>query len=220
MNAGARTKASAIMHGMLLLLCTAFIPDILNTIPLGALAAILLMTGYKLARLAVFREMFANGKYQFIPFIVTVVAVVFTDLLTGVGLGLVTSLLAILYNNMMNSYYFHKEQHHEGETVRIHLSEEVSFLNKASIKSMLDDLPPNSTVIIDARKTHYIDFDVLELIKEFRDIQAGEKKINCRMLGFKEEYKIENSGTAMSEGPGDDQQVEEAYVWKEKTVYS
>lgn len=220
-NTGARTKASAIMHGVLLLICTAFIPGILNKIPLGALAAILLMTGYKLARLSVFKQMFANGKYQFIPFIVTVVAVVFTDLLTGVGLGLATSALAILYNNMTNSYYFHKENHHEGEIIRIHLSEDVSFLNKASIKKTLDDLPSNSTVVIDAGKTHYIDFDVLELIKEFKDIQAVEKNIKCILTGFKEKYKIDNTHNVLSESPAHAEgENKELYQQREKPVYN
>lgn len=198
-NAGAKTKASAIVHGVLILTCSAFIPGVLNMIPLGALAAILLLTGYKLARVSVFKEMFANGKYQWIPFMVTVVAVVFTDLLTGVGLGLVASMVAILYFNMKNSYYFHKENHHKGEIIRICLSEEVSFLNKASIKLTLDHLPPNSTVVIDAAKSQFIDFDVLELIKEFKNIKAPEKNINCQLTGFKDKYNIDNTHNVLSE---------------------
>ena len=198
-NAGARTKASTIIHGLLILVCAACIPGMLNKIPLGALAAILLLTGYKLARISLFKEMFANGKSQWIPFMVTVVGVVATDLLTGVALGLVTSMIAILYNNMKNSYYFHKENHHEGEVIRIRLSEEVSFLNKASIKLTLDHLPENSSVIIDASKTQYIDFDVMELIKEFKKIKAPEKNINCRLTGFKETYSIDNTHNVLSE---------------------
>lgn len=202
-NAGAKTKVSAIIHGVLILTCSAFIPGILNLIPLGALAAILLLTGYKLAQISIFKKMFASGKYQWIPFMVTVIAVVFTDLLTGVGLGLFTGMLAVLYVNMKNSYYFHKENHHEGEIIRIHLSEEVSFLNKASIKLTLDHLPENSTVIIDAAKTHFIDFDVLELIKEFKDIKAPEKNINCILAGFKEKYQIDNTHNVLSESQPD-----------------
>jgi len=201
LNAGARSKASAIIHGVLILVCAALIPSILNKIPLGALAAILLVTGYKLAKISVFKQMFANGKYQWIPFMVTVVGVVFTDLLTGVGLGLVASVLAILYGNLKNSYYFHKEQHHEGETVHIYLSEEVSFLNKASIKLTLEHLPANATVIIDATRSKYIDFDVLELIKEFHTIKAPQKNINCKLTGFKEQYGISNTYHVKSEKP-------------------
>jgi carbonic anhydrase len=189
------------MHGILLLVCNAFIPDVLNMIPLGASTAILSMTGYKLARISVFKNRYANGKYQFLPFIVTVVAVVITNLLADVALGLVASILAILYGNTTNSYHFHKENHHTGEMIKIHLAEEVSFLNRASIKSTLDDLPKNTTVIIEATKTHYIDFDVLELIREFKHIQAPERNINCILTGFKEKYKIDNTHNVISKSP-------------------
>jgi carbonic anhydrase len=219
-NAGAKTKASAIMHGVLILVCSAFIPGILNMIPLGALAAILLLTGYKLARIGIFKEMFTKGKYQFIPFVVTVVAVVWTDLLTGVGLGLVTSVLAVLYGNLTNSYYFHKEYHHEGESIRIRLAEEVSFLNKASIKNTLDHLPHNANVIIDATNTHYIDNDVLELIKEFNAIQAPEKNIKCVLTGFKEKYGIDNTHNVLSERPdSNNSQHKQSHQGTEKLAY-
>jgi carbonic anhydrase len=197
-NAGAKTKMSTIIHGILILICCLLIPGLLNKIPLGALAAILLLTGYKLAKISVFKDMFAKGKFQYIPFLVTVVAVVFTDLLTGVGLGLVASTLAILYGNMKNSYYFHKDKHHEGEIIKIYLSEEVSFLNKASIKLTLDHLPENSTVVIDASKSQYIDYDVLELIREFK-VKAKQKAINCILVGFREKYQIDNTHNVLSE---------------------
>jgi MFS superfamily sulfate permease-like transporter len=198
-NAGGRTKMSTIFHGILILVCAALVPALLNKIPLGALAAILLVTGYKLAKVAIFKQMFQNGKYQWIPFMVTVVAIVFTDLLTGVGLGLVAAVIALLYGNLKNSYYFHKENHHVGEVIKIHLSEEVSFLNKASIKLTLDHLPENSTVVIDASKSQYIDFDVLELIKEFKEIKVKQKNITCYLIGFKEVYGIDNTHNVTSE---------------------
>lgn len=199
LNSGAKTKASAIMHGLLILFCVLLIPGILNMIPLGALAAILLVTGYKLAKISIFKQMFANGKYQWIPFIVTVIAVVRLDLLTGVGLGLVAAIIAILYGNLKNSYFFHKETYHEGETIRINLSEEVSFLNKASIKLTLDHLPANSTVVIDATQSQYIDFDVLELIREFQAVKAPLKNINSVLVGFREKYGIDNTHNVVSE---------------------
>jgi MFS superfamily sulfate permease-like transporter len=205
-QAGARTKTSTIMHGILLLASCALIPRVLNMIPLGCLAAILIVTGYKLARVEVFRNMYRNGALQFLPFIVTVVGVVATDLLTGVALGLATSAASILYLNMKNAYYFHKEQYHEGEVIRITLSEEVSFLNKASIKMTLKHLPEHSKVIIDSGKTKYIDFDVLELIKEFKNIQAPEKQIDCQLVGFKENYGIDNT-YAVTTGAGSDQKI-------------
>ena len=199
LNSGAKTKMSAIIHGVLILLCTILIPGIMNMIPLGALAAVLLLTGYKLAKISIFKQMFGNGKFQWIPFMVTVVAIVLTDLLTGVALGLATSIFAILYGNMKNSYFFHKEEHHEGEIIKIHLSEEVSFLNKASIKLTLDHLPSDSTVLIDASETKYIDFDVLETIREFSEVKAPQKNIDCVLWGFKEKYGISNTYNVHSE---------------------
>jgi MFS superfamily sulfate permease-like transporter len=209
-NAGAKTKLSAIFHAALLLISTVAIATVLNKIPLGALAAILILTGWKLAKPAVFMQMFKNGKYQFIPFIVTVLVIIAIDLikvlpaLSGKGLiigvvaGIIAATGAILHGNLKNSYYFNKEKHAEGDTITIDLSQEVSFLNKASIRETLDRMPENSSVIINASKTNYIDFDVLELIKEFKDIKAPLKKIQLQLKGFKEAYKIDNSHTVSS----------------------
>jgi MFS superfamily sulfate permease-like transporter len=203
-NAGAKSKLSTIIHGLMLLASIILIPRLLNKIPLSALAAILLMTGYKLAKPSVFKNFRAAGKYQFIPFIITVAVIVAIDLfaiipvLSGKGLiigvlaGIIAAAGAILHGNLKNSYFFHKEAHQEGNIINIHLSEEVSFLNKAAIRETLDHMPKNATVVIDAQKTKYIDFDVLELIKEFRDIKVPLKNIKLQLVGFKEGYKIEN----------------------------
>ncbi|MBK7561729.1 MAG: SulP family inorganic anion transporter [Chitinophagaceae bacterium] len=203
-NAGAKSKMSAIIHGVLLLISIVAIPGLLNKIPLSALAAVLLLTGYKLAKPSVFKGFWKAGKYQFIPFIVTVVVIIGIDLfavipaLSGKGLiigvfaGIIAAAGAILHGNLKNSYYFHKEEHQEGDTIRIRLSEEVSFLNKAAIRQTLDHMPENSYVVIDASNTTYIDYDVLELIKEFRDIKVPLKNIKLQLIGFKEAYKIEN----------------------------
>ena len=192
-NAGARTKLATITHGTLILVCVAFIPVLLNLIPLAALAAVLILTGYKLAKASIFKEMWANGKYQWWPFIITVVAVVFTDLLTGVGIGLAASAFAILRGNMKNSYIFHKEEYHEGDLIHIKLSQEVSFLNKASIKLTLEHLPENSKVLIDATDTAYIDFDVLEIIREFHDVKSKATNVTVILRGFQDKYKIGES---------------------------
>ncbi|MBC7776666.1 MAG: SulP family inorganic anion transporter [Phycisphaerae bacterium] len=189
-NANARTKASAIIHGLFLLVCAALIPSILNLIPLSALAAVLILTGYKLAKISVFKEMWGNGKYQWWPFIITVIAVVFTDLLTGVGIGLAASAFAILRGNLKNAYFFHKEEYHEGDLITVKLSQEVSFLNKAAIKQTLEDLPENSKVLIDASDTAYIDFDVLESIREFAKEKADKKGIELTLMGFRDKYKF------------------------------
>jgi MFS superfamily sulfate permease-like transporter len=191
LQAGAKTKVSTIFHGTLLLVCVAFIPGILNKIPLASLAAILLFTGYKLANPTTFKEMFNLGKYQFVPFLVTVVAVVFTDLLTGVGLGLVVSIISILIGNFKSTYFFSKETSENDELINIKLAQEVSFLNKAAIREMLDKLPQGSKVKIDASDTLYVDYDVLEIIREFKQVKAPLKSINCQLLGFKEAYHIQ-----------------------------
>jgi MFS superfamily sulfate permease-like transporter len=209
-NSGAKSKMSTIIHGAMLLLSVMFIPLLLNKIPLSALAAILLLTGYKLAKPSVFKGFWKAGKYQFIPFIVTVAVIIAVDLfkvmpelsgkglLVGVMAGIITAAGAILHGNLKNSYFFHKEDHKEGDVIKIHLSEEVSFLNKAAIRQTLDHMPENSSVVIDASNTKYIDYDVLELIKEFRDIKVPLKNIQLQLVGFKEAYKIQNQTNVQS----------------------
>ncbi len=189
-NAGARTKFSAIAHGVFLLLAVVLIPSLLNKIPMACLAAILIMIGLKLASPKVFKHMWHAGKFQFIPFIVTTISVVGIDLLKGVGIGLVVSIFFILRGNMKLAYFFKKEEHHEGETITIDLAQEVSFLNKAAIKQTLSHLPNNCKVIIDAKNTVYIDYDVLELIKDFVNFGSKDKNIEVQLINFKEEYKM------------------------------
>lgn len=192
-NAQAKTKLSTIIHGALLLLCVALIPMGLNRIPLASLAAILILTGLKLAQPALFRKMWRNGPEQFVPFAVTILAVVFTDLLTGVALGLAVSVFLILRENLKSPYFFQRQEYHDGDIIHIQLAQEVTFLNKAAIKMTLEHLPPKSRVLIDATNALYLDYDVIELIKEFRDIKAPEREIRLDLLGFKEHYSIENT---------------------------
>ncbi|MEP7336286.1 MAG: SulP family inorganic anion transporter [Acidobacteriota bacterium] len=200
-NSGATTKIATITHGFFLLVTVVAIPTILNRIPLACLAAILLMTGWKLAHPSVFKHMWKNGKFQFAPFIVTVVAVVFTDLLKGVAVGLAVSIFFILRANMRLAYFFKKEAHHTGETIYIDLAQEVSFLNKAAVKQTLAHLPENSNVVINATNSLYIDHDVLELIKDFVSQGSKDKGITVNLVGFKEAYKIENTGHVSSHLP-------------------
>ena len=112
--------------------------------------------------------------------------------------GIIAAIGAILHGNLKNSYFFHSEKHKEGDTINIKLSEEVSFLNKAAIRQTLDHMPENSSVVIDASNTRYIDYDVLGLIKEFRDIKVPLKNIKLQLIGFKEVYKIENTQSVQS----------------------
>ncbi len=190
-NAGARSKLSTITHGTLLLFCVALVPMLLNHIPLASLAAILIMTGYKLCNPKTFKHMYKEGGWaQFIPFVVTVVAVVLTDLLKGVALGLVVSILFILRQNMRIPYYFQRSSFDNGELIKLSLAQEVSFLNKASIKETLEKLPEGSNVVIDASHTEYIDFDVLDIIKDFAVSTASTKNITVSLEGFKDVYRV------------------------------
>jgi MFS superfamily sulfate permease-like transporter len=193
-NAGAKSKMSSIIHGVLLLICVLAIPRILNKIPLATLAAILFLVGYKLAKPATFKHFWDNGKYQFIPFIATFGAVVFLDLLKGVALGMIISVFAILRGNMKRAYFFRKEEYHDGDVIHIELAQEVSFLNKAAIKLTLSNIPANSKVIINAENTVYIAHDVLDLIKEFKKIKAKEENIKVKLVGFKKEYNLTDTG--------------------------
>ncbi len=192
-NSGARTKLSTIIHGFLLLISVLTIPVLLNKIPLATLAAILLLIGWKLANPKHFKHFYAQGKYQFIPFVATVLAVVFTDLLKGVGIGLVISIIFVLMGNLKRAYYYRKESYHTGDIIHLDLAQEVSFLNKAAIKLTLGHLPENSTVVINATNTEYIAHDVLDLIREFKEIGGPEKGIKVELIGFKDKYNIVNT---------------------------
>ena len=191
--AGAKSKLSAIIHGVLLLVCVLTIPFILNKIPLATLAAVLILVGYKLAKPATFKHFWGYGKYQFLPFIATFLGVVFTDLLKGVVLGIVISVIFILRGNLKRAYSFRKNEYVDGDIIHIDLAQEVSFLNKAAIKMTLVKIPENSTVVIDAKDTVYIAHDILDLIHEFKTIRAVEENINVKLIGFKKEYALENS---------------------------
>ncbi|MFV8344310.1 SulP family inorganic anion transporter [Flavobacterium sp. XS2P39] len=192
-NAGAKSKMSAIIHGVLLLVSVVTIPLLLNKIPLATLAAILLLVGYKLAKPATFIHFWEKGKYQFIPFIATLLAVVFTDLLKGVALGIIISIIFILRGNLKRAYYFRKEEYADGDVIHIDLAQEVSFLNKAAIKLTLNHIPDNSKVIINAQDTVYIAHDILDLIHEFKTIKAKDANIKVKLKGFKKAYQLENS---------------------------
>jgi MFS superfamily sulfate permease-like transporter len=181
-NSGAKTKLSSIIHGLLLLSSVIAFANFLNKIPLACLAALLLMVGYKLAKVSLFKSMYKMGWDQFLPFIVTVVAIQFSDLLKGIGIGMVVSIFFILRNNYRRAYNFHQERHHNGHDhkITIQLAEDVTFLNKGSIAHTLDNLPDNASVTIDGSKSHSIDVDVLEIIHNFKSA-AELKKIKLEL---------------------------------------
>jgi carbonic anhydrase len=191
-NAGAETKLSTIIHGVFLVLSVLFLSSVLNQIPLASLACILILTGYKLAKVSLFKSMYAKGWNQFIPFIVTILAIIFTDLLIGVVIGLVVSIYYILKSNFNNPFVLKKQKLHLGDTVNIELPNQVSFLNKASIKETLWSIPNSSKVVIDATYSNFIDNDILELIEDFRNTVSVEKDIKLNVLGLKTQYKKED----------------------------
>ncbi|MEL1254412.1 SulP family inorganic anion transporter [Flavobacterium sp. DGU38] len=192
-NAGAKSKMSTIIHGVLLLISVLSIPAILNKIPLATLATVLILVGYKLAKPATFMHFWEKGKYQFVPFIATLVFVVATDLLKGVALGIIISIIFVLRGNLKRAYNFKKEEYEDGDIIHIDLAQEVSFLNKAAIKQTLNDIPENSKVIINAHDTEYIAHDVLDLIREFKETRAIDENIKVKLKGFKEAYELENT---------------------------
>jgi len=189
-NAGAETKLSTILHGVFLLISILLLSPIFNLIPLASLACILLLTGYKLAKLSLFKEMYNKGLNQFIPFMATILAIVFTDLLIGVLIGLAISIFYILKSNFKNPFVLQKETLYNDETMRLELPNQVSFLNKASIKDTLWSVPKNSKVIIDATYSDFIDNDVLEVIEDFRSTVSVENDIKLNIIGLKKHYEL------------------------------
>jgi len=189
-NAGNVSKASTVLHGVLMLVSVLVLGPVLNMIPLASLAAILLATGYKLTKISLFKEMYAKGWNQFIPFVVTILAIVFTDLLIGVLIGLGVSIFYLLRSNYRNPFTMRKDKLAIGEVIKLELSDEVSFLNKASIKETLWSVPQHSKMIIDATRSTFIDNDVLEVIDDFQTTIAPDKKIQLNILGLRSKYEL------------------------------
>lgn len=183
-NSGAKTKLSAIVHGIILFLSVVFIPQILNYIPLATLAAVLLIVGYKLAKVSLFTDMFKLGKTQFIPFIVTIVAILLTDLLKGIGIGMLVAFLVILKENYKNTFKFLSEDKDPGEIYKMELSDMVTFINKGILVQTLEKFPKGSHIVIDGTKTKYIDYDVLELIHEYADYKSAGKGIKIELINI------------------------------------
>jgi MFS superfamily sulfate permease-like transporter len=162
-NAGAKTKMSSIFHGVLLLLSVTLIPGVLNLMPLSALAAILIFTGFKLAKPAVFQKMYKRGFDQFAPFVITIVAILFTDLLIGIVIGLLSGLFFVMRSNFKTSIIVVNDEN----KYLFRLRKDVSFLNKAILKYKLEEVPANSYVLIDTLRADFIDKDVIEVINDF-----------------------------------------------------
>ena len=181
-QSGGKTKMSTIIHGLLLLFSVILIPTLLNKIPLSVLASILFVVGYKLAKPALFKEMYLLGWKQFTPFIVTVLGIIFTDLLIGISLGLMVGIVVILIKSFQNSHFLHIEDNSNGShKIKMTLAEEVTFFNKGAILKELDSLPRESFLELDVRKTRYLDNDIIEILEDFSE-KAKNRKININLI--------------------------------------
>ena len=189
-NAGAQTKLAATIHGVLLLVSVAFLPVWLNLIPLSCLAAILLVTGVKLVSPALVKQMWNEGRYQFVPFALTVVAIVLTDLLIGVLIGLAVSISFILHSNMRRPIRRFVEKHLGGDVLHIDLADQVGFLNRAALSKVLAEVPRSGHVLLDAQNTDYIDPDMLDLIRDFTEQTGPARGVEVSLLGFRSEYQF------------------------------
>ena len=185
-NFGGKTKMSAVLHGVFLLISAIFIAGLLNLIPLASLAAILLMVGYKLAKPSLFKQMYKLGWEQFIPFLATIVAIIATDLLKGITVGILVGIFYTLRHSYRNSHHV-KDIVSDNNGQAVHhlvLAEEVSFFNKASLLSTLDGIPANSKVIIDCTNSKSIAYDVIEIINDY-ELNAKTKNIVLEKINFK-----------------------------------
>lgn len=200
-QSGGRTKASAILHGIFMLLFVAAIPNVLNKIPLASLAAILFLVGYKLANPAVFKDMYKKGLDQFIPFAITIIGIVFTDLLIGITMGMVVAIFQILWANYQVPYTFESDEMASGGPVKIQLAENVSFLNKAGILHTLNKIPNNKHVVIDGSHTKEIHPDIIEIIEAFKDnaITRGITVESIDVAGVKMENPVDKFERTLKE---------------------
>ena len=181
-QSGGKTKFSAIFHGFLLVISIIAIPTLLNKIPLSVLAAVLLVVGYKLAKPALFKKMYNLGWKQFVPFTVTVLGIVFIDLLYGIGMGLVTGIFIILVKSFQNSHFLNKEgEDVDDGRIKMTLAEEVTFFNKGAILNELDNLESNSYLELDVTKTKYLDNDIIEILEDFMH-KAKERNITIKLI--------------------------------------
>ena len=195
-QSGGKTKLSAIMHGFLLLISVMLIPKLLNMIPLSVLAAILFIVGYKLAKPALFKQMYLLGWKQFVPFLVTIVGIIFTDLLIGIGLGLAVGVVVVLIKSFQNSHFLHKEDKSNGsQKIKMTLAEEVTFFNKGAILKELDQLPADCHLELDVRNTRFLDYDIIEILDDFA-LKARLKNIDITLVS--EKGKVSNPESFIS----------------------
>ena len=181
-QSGGKTKSSAIIHGFLLLISLIIIPTLLNKIPLSVLAAILFIVGYKLAKPQLFATIYKQGWKQFVPFIITVLGIIFTDLLVGIGMGLAVGIVIILIKNYQNSHFLHIEKKNDDiEKVKMTLAEEVTFINKGAILKELEQIAPDTKLEINVKNTRFLDYDIIEILEDFL-LKAKNRNIEISLI--------------------------------------
>ncbi len=166
--AGGQTRMSSFFHGLLLLVSVFFLAPFINRVPLSSLAAVLLVVGFKLTTPALYKSQWKLGWDQFIPFIATIIAVLLTDLLIGVGIGLLIGIFFVLKSHYKLPFQKQQQDGADSQTLHIQLGQNVTFLNKASLVAELSQVPDKSNVVIDGSKSAFIDYDVLEAIQDFK----------------------------------------------------
>ncbi|MCE2706964.1 MAG: SulP family inorganic anion transporter [Bacteroidota bacterium] len=178
-ESGARSNKSTILHGILLLILVFSIPNLLNKIPLSGLAAVLLLVGYKLAKPSLFIQQYKKGWNQFLPFFGTILAILLTDLLIGIGIGLIFGLFFVVKSNFHRAVSITERN----GNYLVKFQKDVSFLNKAILVEMLNTIPKGSDVIINATMASYIDHDIQDVINTFID-NAESNKMNLTVEGY------------------------------------
>ena len=191
-TSGSETRISCFIHGLLLLLLVSFFPGLLNLIPLSCLAGVLMVTGFKLASPAVFKKMWREGANQFVPFVATITAIIVTDLLIGIIIGIVVAIAFILRSSLKQPVRQIVEKHINEEIFRIVLTNQVSFLNRASLSTALDRIQDGSHVVIDATNSDYIDPDILDLLSDFETEKSVARNLKVSLIGFKDRYRLQD----------------------------
>ncbi|MCB9252392.1 MAG: bifunctional SulP family inorganic anion transporter/carbonic anhydrase [Flavobacteriales bacterium] len=191
-NSGGRTKFTAIFHGVYLVVFVLFFPQLLLKIPLSALAAILIITGFKLIKRQEFKEFYAKGTEQFLPFIITILAIVFTDLLLGVIIGLITALFYIIRSNFRNPFTLIREEYQNKMIYKVELSQQVSFFHKGALEKTIENVPENSDILIDGSRTDFLDKEVLEKLLDYSHRKQTDTNVRFNFTGFNKKHGIEN----------------------------
>jgi MFS superfamily sulfate permease-like transporter len=198
-EAGAKSKLSAVMHGVLILLSVLFIPGLLNKIPLSALAAILIITGFKLVKPSIFKELYKRGWDQFIPFIITLVAILFTDLLIGIVIGTIVAFFSLIQSNFKSAVMV---VHDDGKYL-VRFRKDISFLNKPIVKEKLEAVPADSFIIIDITRADFIDKDIIDVINEFlQHAYLKNIRVDIKKSRFKSGHHLVYDQSTVGENVG------------------